>query len=232
MPGKDFQLEGGLAVTVYKRRTNRHLRLTIGPSGEVRVSIPAWAPYKAGLAFARSRYDWIMSRRPSTALLADGQAVGKAHRLAFVPSKDSKLSSRLSGGTVTIRYPSNMTPASPAVQEMARKACFRALKAQANQLLPQRLAGLADAHGFEYGRVSVKRLKSRWGSCDHAGNIVLNLFLMQLPWDLIDYVLLHELAHTKVLRHGPDFWQEMARVLPDAKQRRKRLKDFQPILDS
>jgi hypothetical protein len=89
---------------------------------------------------------------------------------------------------------------------------------------------LAQKHGFEYSSVSVKRLKGRWGSCDQHQNIVLNLYLMQLPWELIDYVLLHELTHTRILRHGPDFWAAMQRVLPNVKAIRKEMKQHQPVL--
>ena len=78
--------------------------------------------------------------------------------------------------------------------------------------------------------MAVKRLKSRWGSCDQHTNIILNIFLMQLPWECIDYVLLHELTHTNVLHHGPDFWLAMTQVLPNVTQLRKAMRDYQPIL--
>ncbi len=106
------------------------------------------------------------------------------------------------------------------------------MRLQAEQLLPNRLASLAGTHGFEYGSISVKQLKGRWGSCDHQKNITLNLFLMQLPWELIDYVLLHELTHTNILRHGPDFWRAMEAVLPAVKNARKTLRAYQPVLYS
>ena len=70
----------------------------------------------------------------------------------------------------------------------------------------------------------------RWGSCDSKRNIVLNLYLMELPWELIDYVLFHELTHTEVLRHGPDFWSAMKRVLPDVQRRRKAIKSYRPVV--
>jgi predicted metal-dependent hydrolase len=92
------------------------------------------------------------------------------------------------------------------------------------------LASLSEKYGFTYGRVSVRRLKGRWGSCDHQKNIVLNLFMMQLPWELIDYVLLHELTHTRILRHGPDFWRAMAEVAPNVKELRKSLKEHRPVM--
>jgi predicted metal-dependent hydrolase len=89
---------------------------------------------------------------------------------------------------------------------------------------------LASQTGFSYASVGVKQLKSRWGSCNTQREIVLNLFLMQLPWKLIDYVLVHELTHTKVMRHGAPFWHEMERHLPHAKSLRKQMADYQPML--
>ena len=55
---------------------------------------------------------------------------------------------------------------------------------------------------------------------------------MQLPWNLIDYVLLHELTHTNILRHGPDFWQALEAVLPNMAVLKKTLREYQPVLDT
>jgi predicted metal-dependent hydrolase len=232
MPSKDFMLDG-LSVKIYKRRGNRNLRLSINPAGQVRVSIPAWAPYKAGLDFARSRQAWIAAQRPQPHRLVHGQAIGKAHHLEFVAKTGViKPVSRMQDSLVVVKHPPALLASSAEVQAVAREAGVRALRRQAEQLLPQRLATLATRHGFSYRAVSIKRLKGRWGSCDQRGNIVLNLFLMQLPWPLIDYVLLHELTHTKVLRHGPDFWSAMSAVLPDAKSLRREMHDYQPRLMS
>jgi len=231
MASKDFTLDDGLMLTVYKRRGNRHLRLSIGPSGKIRVSIPAWAPYKLGVDFARTRQAWIRAQHTPPAVLKQGQQIGKSHHLQFVPKPGhAKVTSRVAATEVIVSYPAGDDQAAAAVQAAAHKAAVRSLRLQAEQLLPQRLASLAAMHGFTYTSVNIKRLKGRWGSCDHQQRIVLNLFLMQLPWELIDYVLLHELAHTRVLRHGPDFWQELKAVLPDVAERRRQLRDYQPAL--
>jgi predicted metal-dependent hydrolase len=113
---------------------------------------------------------------------------------------------------------------------MATAASLRALKLQASHLLPQRLEVLAQRHGFTYTSVTIKNLKSRWGSCDQNRNITLNLFLMQLPWHLIDYVLLHELVHTRVMRHGPPFWSAMAAVEPRTQSLRREIKAYKTTL--
>ena len=233
MPKKEFLIDGDLLITVIKRRGNRNLRLSIGAGGLVRVSIPAWAPYKAGIEFAKSRQQWIREQRRQPDLLIHGQAIGKAHHLEFVPSETAaKVSGRQKGSAVVVTHSLEHRPSDPEVQKAAREASVRALRAQAESLLPQRLAALANKHGFKYGQVSVKRLKGRWGSCDQQGNIVLNLFLMQLPWELIDYVLLHELTHTVVLRHGSDFWQAMEKVSADSGRHRKAIRKYQPVLNS
>jgi predicted metal-dependent hydrolase len=228
MPSKDFILTGGTPIRIFKRRGSTAIRITIA-RGQVRITIPVWATYTAGRLFAQSKEDWIAQQlRPVTVLL-HGQAIGKAHHLSLIPSiKAIKPVARLSAGKVTVRYPVQWGADNPVVQDTAREAVVRALRHEAETLLPQRLRALAEKYNFTYSQVTIKRLTGRWGSCDHEQNIVLNLFLMQVPWDLIDYVILHELTHTVILRHGPDFWAAMDTVLPDAKQYRHRMKAFQP----
>lgn len=232
MPNKQFMLDGGIPVNIYKRRGNRSLRLSLTENGEARVSIPTWAPYSAGLDFAKSRYDWILSQRQSVSRLVEGQPIGKAHHLFFKPKATlSKPTSRVVPSAVIVSHPPELTFDHPTVQKAAQAGSIRALRGQAGQLLPQRLATLAERHGFTYSSVAVKQLKSRWGSCDHNQAITLNLFLMQLPWKYIDYVLLHELMHTKIMRHGPDFWRAMTAIQPNAKALRTELHAYRPALD-
>ena len=94
----------------------------------------------------------------------------------------------------------------------------------ARKILNQRLAELATEHDFEYAKVSIRKQKTRWGSCSSQNNISLNQSLLHLPDDLIDYVLLHELTHTRVKDHSPSFWDELETICPDAKEKRRLLK--------
>lgn len=219
-------------VTLYKRRGNRSLRLTIGTGGEVRVSLPYWLPYKAGEQFAVSKMPWIIANRNQAHMaLKHGHAIGKAHRLYFEPHPAvSKIVTTVAANEVRVRFPATHSASDHAVQQAAQRASIRALRKEAEVLLPQRLKALATQTGLSYSKMSVKHLKSRWGSCNSQQEITLNLFLMQLPWHLIDYVLIHELTHTKVMRHGPPFWTEMERHLPGAKALRKQMSSRQPIL--
>jgi len=218
-------------VTIYKRRGSRSLRLTVQPDGNLRVTIPTWAPYASGLTFARSRSEWIREHTPETVgHLEHGQIIGKAHRLMFTTDlASSKVATRITSSLILVKMPPGSGIDKAIVQSAARNACIRALRRQAEDILPERLHALADTYGFKFRSVNVRQLKSRWGSCDQHQNITLNLFLMTLPWDLIDYVLLHELTHTKVMQHGPVFWNAMKQVVPDVQARRKALKAHRPI---
>lgn len=229
MAVKQFSLDGHLEVSVYKRKGARNMRLTVAAGNKIRVTIPYWIPYAAGLKFAESKKVWIYEQIKPKQLLGEGQMIGKSHKLSFVKG-GSGIKTRVSDAEIRITIPENVSPDNDEVQRLAETACNRALKSQAEKLLPPRLKHLADLHGFSYKSVSVKRMKSRWGSCDTHKNIILNIYLMQLPWEVIDYVLLHELTHTKMMKHGPEFWDLMERVLPGTKHYRKAIRGHKPHL--
>ncbi|HVU59561.1 MAG TPA: SprT family zinc-dependent metalloprotease [Candidatus Saccharimonadales bacterium] len=232
MPYKAFEIAGIGTVTIYKRRGSRSIRLTVAPDGSVRVTMPYWAPYQAGAAFAQSRTAWIAKQpRPTTDVLPDGMPVGKAHHLHFrADPLAERVKTSVRNTEVIVSHHPSLAPDDVAVQGAARTACYRALRNQATQLLGQRLAQLAAYHDVSYRSFAIKRMTSRWGSCDQYHNIVLNLYLVQLPWDLIDYVILHELSHITVLHHGPDFWQRLEALLPHARTYRKRMRTYRPTL--
>lgn len=71
--------------------------------------------------------------------------------------------------------------------------------------------------------LTIRELKTRWGSCTKAGRIILNQELIKAPTECIDYVIMHELCHLKEHNHGPNFWKLLRKVLPDYKKRKERL---------
>jgi predicted metal-dependent hydrolase len=99
-------------------------------------------------------------------------------------------------------------------------------RAFAKQKLISRLDELAGKNGFRYNGIFIKNQKSRWGSCSGKNNINLNMKLATLPGELMDYVILHELVHTKVKNHGKKFWAELDKLVGDAKARDKELRKF------
>jgi predicted metal-dependent hydrolase len=99
-------------------------------------------------------------------------------------------------------------------------------KNHARDILIPRLKYLAEKHGFEYNKVALRNQKTRWGSCSSKNNINLNINLVALPQELMDYVLLHELTHTKVKNHSKDFWHHLEKHIPNPKQQNKELRNY------
>lgn len=100
------------------------------------------------------------------------------------------------------------------------------VKAKAQVYLSGRLAKLAALHSFQYSGCTVRHARTRWGSCSRLGSINLNASLILLEPELLDYVLLHELCHTREFNHSAHFWAEMFTVCPTFKADRKALKHF------
>jgi len=98
------------------------------------------------------------------------------------------------------------------------------LRARAAQELPARLLELAGIHGFAVPAVSIRNQRTRWGSCSPSGRISLNWRLVQVPPEVRDYVLLHELTHLRHLDHSARFWRELARLCPHHAEARRWLR--------
>jgi predicted metal-dependent hydrolase len=229
MAQKTVIIPGIGEVLLAKRRGARNIRLSITARGKVRVGMPNWTPYAAGISFAKSRQEWILKHLSNhqTNTLKNGDLIGKSTRIYFIQDPQmARTSTRMLQHSIKVI--SHLSIASPAVQQAAQKAGEKALKKEASVLLPQRLRALARKHGFNYKSVQIKKLTSRWGSCSNDKAISLSYFLVQLPWPLIDYVLLHELVHTEHLNHSPDFWARFQNVLPDLKLRRQQIRQYKP----
>lgn len=101
---------------------------------------------------------------------------------------------------------------------------------RARRFLVGRLAQLAALHGFAYNRVYVRNQKTRWGSCSHKNNISLNMSLVHLPGNLIDYIMLHELVHTRIKNHGRRYWDTLSQYLPQARALDRELNQYWMLL--
>ncbi|MDO8591363.1 MAG: SprT family zinc-dependent metalloprotease [bacterium] len=216
-------------VTLAKRRGTRNLRLSINPNGRVRVGLPYWVPYKTAINFAKERRSWISEQQilNHLAVLRSGVKVGKAHTLYFLKSPElTAIKTRLDQIAIYVSSPYDETDIR--VQHKAHQACERALAAEAKTVLPYRIKSLSVLHGYPYKDLKIRKLTSRWGSCSSQKTITLSYFLMQLPWELIDYVILHELVHTRHLNHSPGFWRSLEELVPGARARQKEIRAHKP----
>lgn len=226
MASKQFTLESIGEVTIYKRKGVRRINLRI-QGGLIKVTQPAWLPYATGVHFAQAQKDWIATQREQQAgvVIKNGQTIGKRHTLYFADAL--KLGSKVNDSQIIVTHPKGIETTTDEVQRAARQAIKKALKQEAEQLLPGRLELMAETYNFTYKEVRVRSMHTRWGSCTNKGTISLNIYLMMLPWELIDYVLLHELTHTKHLHHGEAFWSALEAAMPDMKRRKTELKKLQ-----
>lgn len=220
-------------VKLVKRRGARTIRLSITNSGAVRIGLPYFMPYAAGVLFAKNNMAWIIrqrakhQRRP----LMSGALIASRYRLLITsdPSLGTGIRTRVKEGIIEVKSPWAQTD--QRVQQKTVSACEKALKIEAERVLPRRLSELANQHGFKHSKVRIRKLTSRWGSCSSKGNIALSIFLVQLPAELIDYVILHELMHTRHLNHSSRYWQELELILPATKQYRKLIKTHKPHVE-
>ena len=95
---------------------------------------------------------------------------------------------------------------------------------RAKKIFPERTAYFAKRMGVTYNRITIREQKTRWGSCSSAGNLNFNWKLLLMPPELLDYVVVHELAHRKEMNHSPRFWAIVEKELPDYCNRREKLK--------
>ena len=102
---------------------------------------------------------------------------------------------------------------------------IKELADEAIRILPQKVQRFAEKIGVDYGRITIRNQKTRWGSCSGKGNLNFNCLLMLTPDDVQDYVVIHELCHLKQMNHSSKFWAEVEHMMPDYKQKRKWLKE-------
>lgn len=108
--------------------------------------------------------------------------------------------------------------------EMLSKEEADALMREAKELIPERTRRFADMMGVGYNKITVRRQKTRWGSCSSKKNLSFNCALLLYPEELLDYVIVHELCHLKFMNHSKEFWAEVGKYMPDYKRRRALLK--------
>ena len=99
-------------------------------------------------------------------------------------------------------------------------------KEEAKKIIRARLNDLSQIHGLSFNRSFIRSQKTRWGSCSAKNNINLNIKLINLPKELLDYVIIHELVHTKVKNHSIKFWMELAKYYSNPKAIDKKLRNY------
>jgi predicted metal-dependent hydrolase len=218
-------------ITIRRSVHARLIRIRVAPDATLRVSMPKLAPLfmaKRLIALSRDEIRRMLQEQVPPLQYIDGMTVGKSHSLTL--REGDSLSVRRSGLRIIATLPVGSTIEDADVQSALREGIQKALRREAKGYLPKRLSFLADRSNSSYSNVRFSHSSSRWGSCSSAGTISLNIALMKLPFELIDYVLIHELAHTKHMNHSARFWHEVSLHDPQYEVHKVALKRENPII--
>ncbi|MGQ0525881.1 MAG: M48 family metallopeptidase [Betaproteobacteria bacterium] len=214
-----------IAYTVKRgRRRPGSFSLAIDERG-LRIGAPRHASERWIEGVLRKHENWILRkldewqrRRPSAVRWEDGASLmflGEPLPLAFVPGP---IPPAKDGNRLLIGIDASHAGG------MAARAVTAWLREQALGCFKERVAHYAPPLGVVAREVRLSAAKTRWGSCHAAGKILINWRLIQMPLRLIDYVVVHELAHLKEMNHSPRFWAAVGELIPDYAVRRKEIR--------
>lgn len=223
-----------IKITFFASNRSKSIRISIHQNKGVRVSVPLFVSFKSAKIFTQSKINWIKKNiskmenmKSSMTVFRDGSEFKTKFKLIKVKrSNQSEIKSIVNDNKIEILTPNNFDFKCLDNQLIIRKEIVRFLRQEAENYLPNRVEYFAKKYDLNYKKVTIKNTKTRWGSCSYINNINLNLHLMRLPDKLIDYVILHELAHTKVKNHQKEFWDLLDFYSGDAKGLDKELKKY------
>ena len=221
----------GITVSYrFERSRRKSIGFTVGPEGLV-VRAPGWVPLREVDAAVHEKAAWILGKlqamrerarlpapsEPEWVHGADLPYLGGTLRLCVVARGQLP---QVPPGVEPL--PLHLPPEASATQ--VREAAEVWFKKKARALFEERLRHFAPQLGVQHRRLSLSSARTRWGSARSDGHIRLNWRLIHLPLAQIDYVVVHELAHLRVMDHSPRFWDTVGTVMPDYRERRQQLR--------
>jgi predicted metal-dependent hydrolase len=231
---REIYLDNIGKVTLKESKRSRYLRLRVDPKEGIVAIVPKGISEKILIPFLQEKKAWLeKSLRKQEKLKSQftifthrGNYRTRFHTLFLRPHKKNTVKSAVGENKIIILYPEDAEVTDERIQIVIRRAVLEAWRVEAKRILPARVKELADQYHFKYRKLTVKNAKTRWGSCSAENNINLNLQLMRLPDELIDYVIIHELTHTIHKHHQARFWQTLERIFPNARQLDKALNSY------
>lgn len=214
-------------VTLNRSLRATRISLSVDAKANVKLTIPYNYDKSMGIKFLNTKIDWILGamqraekRNVERNKIIEPPFSTKFHRLRLEAQQRSNVGIVVSDNELIVSYPSNMDYKSPNIQAIISQAIEKLCRTEAQGYLPQRVEQLAQycrqrepRYKWQCGKVSVRKARTRWGSCAANNNLSLNISLMLLPDRLIDYVILHELTHTVHKNHSSDFHNLLDRLL-------------------
>lgn len=218
---------------LYRRNSRaKNISIRINAEGTVRVTVPGRCSFHRAERFVMEKRNWIRQKtlkikrqKEENLVWKVGDVIGIRERIISV------LQGKQNGFVVNesllghdLLLPAGYDTGNADHQTALKEQVARLGLMEAKQQLPAILAALAEKHSLPYTKLTVRRMRTRWGSCSAKNNISLNSGLIFLPDPLIEYVCLHELVHTVHKNHSSRFWAALESKLPGAIERRKALR--------
>ena len=220
-------------IKIRKNKLARSVKLSVGVDGSLRASIPYYSPEFAVRRLVNGNRDEIrkmLATHNAKNSYQDGDLIGKTHTLFLRKFSGEEIKISNEGNQILVQIPQELASENQLVQSEIRKTVSKILRKQAKAYLPRRIDFLAEKYGFSFEKLRFSHTGTRWGSCSSSGTISLNIALMNLPHHLIDYVIIHELCHTRQMNHSSKFWQEVEKYCPNYKKYVQEIKQFSPTI--
>ncbi|HEV2700681.1 MAG TPA: SprT family zinc-dependent metalloprotease [Steroidobacteraceae bacterium] len=213
---------------VRESRRARRLAVRVHRTGRVEVVVPPRTSRAAVSAFVSEHRDWIETRRQAALRQMPPEAPFPPPWIAL-PAVYETWRLHLAGGPgrVRIREVNELLVVRGAVgaPQLLKDALRRWLVGHAQVVLADHLADCAREFGFSYHSLSIRRQRTRWGSCSARGTISLNCCILFQAPEVLRYLLIHELSHTRHMNHSRAFWECVARCCPDYRKLDRQLLD-------
>jgi predicted metal-dependent hydrolase len=220
------------------RRRRKTVEITLDPADGVLVAVPIATPSDQVRDVVAKRASWIIRRSaapaltPRPKLFVSGESIpylGRQIRLSVEPAQVRKAHAFFRHWRFGVVVPQD-------VQGQERRAAVRGAltrwyRRRAAERLSERTAHWSRLTGITPTAVHIRDQRQRWASCSANGALHFNWRIVMAPPALIDYVIIHELVHLRIRGHSSTFWAEVARLMPDCRLRRARLKEIGPWLE-
>ena len=209
-----------------ERRRVKHARISVGWDSRVRIIVPVAFPQAEINALIERKSEWIHKQLDYFRARKDSQVelnhdevlfLGEVYKVLCLPE--------LRGRTVVDDREKTISSGRALLEDGAFEKWYRK---KAREIIPKRVAYLSDKYRFDYSRVFIRGQRTRWGSCSFRRNLSFNWRLIQAPMFVVDYVVVHELVHTTIMKHDKAFWMRVASICPDYKQAVEWLRHFHP----
>lgn len=220
-------------ITIRRSPVAKQVRVRVAPDGLLHASLPMRAPMflvKHLIKNSREELRVLLAQSKPEYKFENGLRIGKSHTLIIHTSSSQEFTVSRHDQKIIVNLPTNKQIEDIDVSRKVRDKVISALRVEAKSYLPKRLSFLAQKYGYKYEKVRFSHASGRWGSYSSNGTISLNIALMKLPFELIDYIIIHELTHSKQMNHSKVFWSLVELADPNYKLHRRTLKLQNPSI--